>query len=432
MKLFSSFRKKLVRRYLTLTATLLCLFAALIYGSTVLFVYRSTIEKAHLIATEEAEELAYIASGSKPLCHSTKSEKSGCYLNDVFYYMFSTSGALLKSHNNITWSEEPLTKCIEEKVIDNGSAHIKTVITSPKRRLRLLVIARENAYQNGRLVGVAYAGFDCSRSLMFLGRLLLITVCLLALGLYIAYKISGYLANKAMQPIINSFARQMQFAANASHELRTPLTVLMSGLDVLGDDEENHLSSFSREVVGDMKDEVLKMRHLIDNLLLLARAGKAPLSTERKELLLLPLINACCEKIALAAAKKELSVEIKAAPEEMIKAYADKTHVEQIIAILLDNAVKYAEAGHEISVCLSCGKGYAYIDVVNTGSFLNGDELKHIFERFYRGEKTKGQEGSGLGLAIALALAEKNGGNLRAASDGKNTAEFILALPQKR
>ena len=84
-----------------------------------------------------------------------------------------------------------------------------------------------------------------------------------------------------MEPVVQSFEQQKQFVANASHELRTPLSIIISGLEVLKLDDDNKLSPFSRDVMGDINDEALRMKKLIDNLLITARNDNKTLKVNK-------------------------------------------------------------------------------------------------------------------------------------------------------
>ena len=102
-----------------------------------------------------------------------------------------------------------------------------------------------------------------------------------------------------MQPVVQSFEQQKQFIANASHELRTPLIIIMSGLTVLKTDDENNLSKFSIDTIDDINDESLKMKKLIDNLLLSARNTNNTLTVHSTKFNLNNLINKIHTKFSI-------------------------------------------------------------------------------------------------------------------------------------
>nr|WP_231036433.1 HAMP domain-containing sensor histidine kinase [Pectinatus sottacetonis] len=230
-----------------------------------------------------------------------------------------------------------------------------------------------------------------------------------------------------MQPIIESFEKQILFAANASHELRTPLSVLLSGLDVLKDDTDNKLTVFSQEIMGDMKSEILKMKMLIGNLLLLARCDSSAIGIKKQKIIINDVVNGVAVRFLSIAEDKNIKIVI-VNKNDQIKTYFDRSHLQQILTILIDNAVKYTPKNGHITLSID-KETIPVVSVVNTGCGISAEDLPHIFERFYRSITVQKYDGSGLGLSIAKALAEKNGGRLAAESRENVDTTFFLYLP---
>ncbi|WP_196595951.1 sensor histidine kinase [Pectinatus frisingensis] len=430
MNLFSRFRQRLIKRYMQLTGAIIFILLILIYGFVGSLVYNNFIDQAQMLATEEAEELTYIVSDGKTLPDFPSDDNhTQKYLNKIFYYIYDRDGNLIKYSNKIDWSTAAINEKITTDALLNGQPEIHSVFTQ-KKDFRFFVIARETAYYNGMYAGKVYAGFDVSRDLMFLARLLLWIILLLIGVFFIINKIANFMANNAMQPIIESFERQTLFAANASHELRTPLSVLMSGLDILKDDTDNKLSAFSQEIINDMKDEILNMRTLIGNLLLLARSDSSAINLKKEVIPAEQLITNVLNRFMTIAAGKNIEL-LLSGDTQNVNIYADAKHVEEILTILLDNAVKYTPKGGKICIGTTLQKNMVSIFISNTGHGIAADDLPHIFDRFYRSADTQKYEGNGLGLSIAKALAEKNDGRLSAASEQNSKTVFTLYLPQK-
>ena len=243
-------------------------------------------------------------------------------------------------------------------------------------------------------------------------------------------KAANFMANKAMRPIIESFEKQILFAANASHELRTPLSVLLSGLDVLKDDTDNKLSRFSQEILADMTGEILKMKALISNMLLLARCDSSAVSFQKSKLPTTTILENTAVRFKTIAADKDITLTVSNNTTELY-AYANYNHVEQILSILLDNAIKYTPKNGKISLQAYASKDAVIISVTNTGAGIPAKDLPYVFERFYRSTAVQKHEGSGLGLSIAKALAEKNNGAISVQSEENKQTTFTLYLLQK-
>lgn len=430
MDLFSQFRRRLINRYIRLTGIIIFMLILLVYGFVGSLVYSNFINQAHLLSTEEAEELSYIVSNGKTLPDfPNENDQMQKYFNKIFYYMYDDNNKLLKTSNRIDWSKDSIDSMIAADALGDGQPEIHMVFTK-QNEFRFFVISRESAYYNGRYAGRVYAGFDISGDLMFLGRLLLWIIALLIVAFFVMRKAANSMANRAMQPIIESFEKQVLFAANASHELRTPLSILLSGLDILKDDADNKLSAFSKEIVGDMKAEILKMKALIGNLLLLARSDSSAVALRKRVVPAAEITENIAARFKSIAVSKDIElIELESGQELLV--YADCNHVEQILTILLDNAVKYTPKKEKIYIKTEQVNDMTAISVINTGVSISEKDMPHIFDRFYRSINAQKYEGSGLGLSIAKALAEKNSGKLLVNSEENIKTIFTLCLPQK-
>lgn len=229
-----------------------------------------------------------------------------------------------------------------------------------------------------------------------------------------------------MVPVVKSFEQQKQFIANASHELRTPLSIIISGLTVLKSDEDNKLTDFSQEVIADIDDESLKMKKLIDNLLLTARNDNDTLNVNPVDFSLSDLIVKLYNKFSLLADRKNITIDLENL--EGIFVYADSSHIEQILAILIDNAVKYTAENGRICIKVSAQEKDVVVSVIDNGKGISQEDLPHIFERFYRADKSRTHYGNGLGLSIAQMLAEKNHSIITVTSEENAGSCFNLVI----
>ena len=229
-----------------------------------------------------------------------------------------------------------------------------------------------------------------------------------------------------MQPVVQSFEQQKQFIANASHELRTPLSIIMSGLTVLKTDDENNLSKFSIDTIDDINDESLKMKKLIDNLLLSARNTNNTLTVHSTKFNLNNLINKIYTKFSLLAKNKQITLKISNPPNIFIT--ADMSHIEQILAILVDNAIKYSDENSSIFITITEDKQCIKIAIKDSGPGIPIEDLPHIFKPFYRANNTRTYYGNGLGLSIAQILAQKNHSNILVENNKEKGSCFTLII----
>jgi two-component system sensor histidine kinase CiaH len=203
------------------------------------------------------------------------------------------------------------------------------------------------------------------------------------LGLILSFGGAWFLSGRALVPIEIAFQRQQEFVADASHELRTPLTVLHSATDLLNAHRSEPLET-NNDLLDDIRSEISRMERLTADLLTLARS-------DRRDL-----------QLASAPAGKDAVVE------------ADPDRLQQVLIVLLDNAIKHTPAGGTVTVESQRRNKDAVIEVVDTGSGIEPEHLPRVFDRFYRvnAARTRDGEGTGLGLPIARTLVRAHGGEL--------------------
>jgi signal transduction histidine kinase len=187
-----------------------------------------------------------------------------------------------------------------------------------------------------------------------------------------------------------------------------------------GDKETAHRS------LGTIRREAGKMRGLIESLLTLTRGDEgAPMEVGRYDL------GAVAKEATETASNGKVSIELVPAEHE-ITATFDRARVLQVASILLDNAVKYTPHGGSVEVTVEEHDGGVALAVSDTGVGIPEDKLPLIFERFYRADAARAEEGVGLGLSIARQIAEAHGGTIQARSRPGVGSTFVLLLPRKK
>ena len=256
----------------------------------------------------------------------------------------------------------------------------------------------------------------------------LATIGLGALGLA---TVGGmWMSRRAMLPVRRSFERQRTFIADASHELKTPLTLIRADAEVLsrGLDKED-----DRELVEDILQETDRTSAILSDLLVLARLDAGKLEVASKPFDLAVVLAGATDRFEARAAGEGVRLETEAAGE--LPSRGDPERTEQILAALLDNAVRFTPAGGTITVSGRRDGGTVAASVEDTGPGIPDAHLPRIFDRFYLSNeaRTRGPhgEGTGLGLAIARDLARAQGGELSAENVPQGGARFTLVLPVK-
>ncbi len=241
--------------------------------------------------------------------------------------------------------------------------------------------------------------------------------------------LAGYfLAGRTLVPIKKMVDEQNRFITDASHELRTPLTSLRTEIEVGLRDKSIDVMD-AKKLLESNLEEVVGLQALSDNLLELAQNGKEITIENMKENSLLEIVNAAIKKVESLALKKQITIE-KKIKDEKISAVSDR--VKELFVILLDNAIKYSKENEKISIQSKKQQNMIEVSVTDFGMGIAKEDLPHIFDRFYRANKSRSKTdvpGYGLGLSIAKKIIESHNGQISVTSiPGKKTT-FTVFIP---
>src|SRR5215218_1778532 len=233
----------------------------------------------------------------------------------------------------------------------------------------------------------------------------------------------------AFSRLEETLSRQRRFAADASHELRTPLTAISGHARMLDEWALHGDEQTARQSVGTIRREAGRMRGLVESLLTLTQGDEgAPMEVGRYDL---SALGKEATETARAAAEGRVSVEFVSNEHEVTAAF-DRERVLQVASILLDNAVKYTPEGGSVHVRVEEKDGGAALAVSDTGVGISEEQLPLVFDRFYRADAARTEEGVGLGLSIARQIAEAHGGTIEAMSKLGVGSTFVLLLPRQK
>lgn len=224
-----------------------------------------------------------------------------------------------------------------------------------------------------------------------------------------------------------AFAQQKQFTADASHELRTPIAVLLSEAQTTL--ARPRTAEEYRETLEACLETAQQMRRLTESLLQLARfdAGQEKLRHEPVDLA--EIVRTSVELVQPLAAEKDIKIHCALAPVQVL---GDEVRLGQLITNLVTNAIRYNQPAGEVRVQTRTDATVAVLTVTDTGPGIAPEDLPHIFERFYRADKsrTTAHGRTGLGLAICKAIVDAHGGTIEAQSAPEAGSNFIVRLPQ--
>lgn len=231
-------------------------------------------------------------------------------------------------------------------------------------------------------------------------------------------------AGRALIPIRDSLRRQREFAADASHELRTPITVIRSSADYLRR-SPGLRDGETAAAVDDITAESERMTRLVEELLLLARADSDAIELRRERIDLTDVAGDALHGLARLADERRVRLELEGQPAPVL---GDPDRLRQLLAILLDNAVRHSPAEAAVSVRVARVGRWATLSVSDAGPGIRPDDLPRLFDRFFRAADAP-PGGSGLGLSIAEWITERHHGRLTAANGQAGGAVFTVTLP---
>ena len=239
---------------------------------------------------------------------------------------------------------------------------------------------------------------------------------------------TGYfLAGRTLKPIEKALDDQKRFVADASHELKTPLTALITSLEVTLDNKKLDVRK-ARVAIANSLEEALGLKHLTNDLLLLAKNQENG-NSSYEQVDIKGLLDKVTRRFAPIAKKKRVDFKTKS---ENTVIEANKDSIEKLLSILIDNAIKYSKEKGKVSVKITQLKNSIKIVVKDTGVGIDTDDLTHIWDRFYRAEKSRSKkiaEGYGLGLSIAKKIVDQHAGSIKVESKVNKGSKFIVTLP---
>jgi len=273
---------------------------------------------------------------------------------------------------------------------------------------------------------VSYAFLDISQETASLIRIGLITAMLgVALWLLILVLVV-FLSKKAIAPIAENMEKQRLFITNAGHEFKTPLSVIVSNVDV------QELHGGKTKWLDNIRAQALRLSELTKQMLTLAKMDESGTfaftsTTFDASQILEDTIGVFRESASLRG------IRIQTRIEPSVQMHFPKDQYQQLLELMLDNAVKYGKENGFLSVALSTERKMVQLTFRNDCDMLPETDPDQLFDRFYRPDSSRSRNtgGSGIGLAVVRAIAQQGGGSAQAKYLPDQVIEFVIELPKK-
>lgn len=411
--------KKLRRKFILInmilvTAVLITVFAILIYSN-----YKQYDSKINETLSALLEEKDDDYDGGHKMDVGKGPDKSGysSYPGFIVTYRYDNNDINVSDENNISVTDA-LARQLAEEVVASGKE---------KGNISEYNLSYLTDTTSG---GIKIAFVEYTHAIDSLAGLAVNCLLVFVMSIIAFFVISLYLAKWALRPVERAWNQQQQFLADASHELKTPLTVILANLNILSGHKEDTIEN-QYTWIDSTKTETKRMKELVDDLLFLARSDSDTVPYALQEFDLSDAVWNCTLPMESMAFEQDITM--KQEIETAIRMVGIESQIKQLIIILLDNACKYSGINGIVSLRLYRRQDNISIEVNNTGEPIPEEDRTHLFERFYRGDKSRVRKegGYGLGLSIAKTIVEKHQGKIWVESNGESGTTFYVTFNQK-
>ncbi|MGN0293034.1 MAG: sensor histidine kinase [Lachnospiraceae bacterium] len=426
--------QKLQRRYIIITMA--CMTAVVL----ILAVLIDALSYIHI--TSQYEDLLQILAehdGSFPKRVGRKNPLDSDVRKHMEISLDDAQGELILKLFSFRFSEETAyeTRYFSVRTAEDGSSgvdlsHIAAI--SEDDAWEFVLRVEESGKESGYLShyrylvseksdGVLYIFIDCQNGIQTVATNFLLTLFAGIILIVLILIPVVILSRRATQPVVDNMERQKQFITDAGHELKTPLTIISANVEVL------ELCSEANEWTNSIKNQVSRMNDLVSNLLMLAKMDEMAEEEEKQEVCFGKAVLAAADSFAVVAAGKQISMEKEIDTSVMVQ--GSQVRLNQLIMILIDNAVKYTEQGGFIKINCQKREKQIRFSVWNSCEPMPEKELSRLFERFYRREPSRSRQtgGSGIGLSAAHSIVRAHKGRITAKNQGAGIC-FMVQLPR--
>ena len=280
---------------------------------------------------------------------------------------------------------------------------------------------RYKAVKTQNDIGTAYVFLDTSQEHGRIIRTMFISAvaAIFCFGLMLLLTVA--LSKKAIAPIAENIEKQKNFVTDAGHEIKTPLAIILANTEAL------ELYNGETKWTKNIKEQTNRLSYLMQDLLSLSRLDNTPGEKITEPVSFSEITSKTVDMFRESAEMKSITINENIQPD--IKITADREHMERLVSVLTDNAVKYSSENSEINVCLFKKDKKTVLTVSNVCDSLPECKSEKLFDRFYRGDSSRNQRGGyGIGLSAAKAIVELYHGKIYAEYKSGNIITFTVII----
>lgn len=391
----------------------------LLVGTVILMIFAAVCINSYSSAKIELERSLNMISERSLDDYKRPPEKFGekrrdnlpSQLNSYIMVSVDNEGNILsKQESNATIDDDILNECINTAIInDNQVGEIgeyNLTYTKNVQIERTVIVFADN-----------------SSVYSTLRNIILVCVGLFIASMAVIFLISLALSGIAVNPVKDAWNKQKQFVADASHELKTPLTVILANNNIMMSHKDSKVEEEIKWLQS-TEEEAQHMKNLIDKMLFLAKSDAESSKTELTKVNVSEVIEAASLNFEPIAFEKGIMLDCEIEPDIIMD--SNETMLNQLSHILIDNAIKYSVIDGIVKIKLLKQNNKLIFSVNNKGNVISKDEIAHIFDRFYRAEKSRTTKGYGIGLSIAQNITNSIGGKISVESNEENGTTFCV------
>lgn len=348
------------------------------------------------------------------LGENIKQKESPIFMDSIIYtIIYNEKNEIVEvlNHTQNNISDAEIKKIAEKILNDENNKSIKIG--------NLYFDDYSYSYKGNSLLTIIDNSTSKTKLLYSLKTSIIIFTLLEIIIIFVSLKLTSWI----IKPVIESFNKQKQFITDASHELKTPITVIMANAEALEKEPEE------TKWLNNIKSESERMNGLISDLLDLAKIE----NETGKENYTLENLSKITQRALLTfeSLMYENKIKLDYNIQDNININCNSNQMKQLIAILIDNAIKHSEKNGEIKVTLRKEKNEIILKVSNKGKEIPKEMREKIFERFYRADESRNRDTNryGLGLAIAKNIVLNHNGKISVQSENEYTT-FIIRMKQ--
>lgn len=400
-------KKFIITSMIAITALLLFLLGAINIANIVI-TGKQTVRTLHMISENEGDAANLPVSpkpdpDARPPEFSIKAPKDDYdtfLASNFFLVRFDQSGTII-------YVDVSRTSAVTEKTASKLARSVYESAAQEGKTGKFRYLIADTRIRNGTSI----VFLDTSAEILSCLRILLLSIAIgtVCWGMMLVFVV--LLSKKAIRPVAENMEKQKQFITNAGHEIKTPLAVIQSNTEAM---ELYHgENKWSRNI----KEQISRLNGLMQYLLFLARMEENSVSMKSASIPLSTLLSTMIQTFAQAMEQKSIFLQTDLQPELYL--YADQHQIEQLLSILLDNAVKYVNQSGEIHISLQKMEKRIRLQIKNTCDKLPDVPPDRLFDRFYRADSARTQKsgdysGYGIGLSAAQSITAANNGTIRA------------------